>query len=59
MRSKHYDRGYPQSNLLDGDARSVIEADFKEITTSKKTRSFAQLMKDVFQWKKSRMKRLR
>ncbi len=58
MRNKHYDRGYSQGDLLDGDARAVIEADFKEITTSKKPQSFVQLVKDVFQWIKQKMKSL-
>jgi len=58
MSLKQYNRVYPQSDLLDGDARAVIEADFKEITTNKQTCSFMQLLKDVSQWIKHRLKRL-
>ena len=54
MRTNRYERGYPHSNILNDEARSVIEAEFQEISTVNQPRSFTQRMKDVFQWIKQR-----
>lgn len=48
---------FTRRDLLDGDARAVIEADFNEITTSKQPRSFTQLVKDARQWIKRQLLR--
>ena len=57
MSNNQYEHVYPHSDLLGGDARAVIEADFKEITIGKKPRSFAQLVKDARRWIKRRLLR--
>lgn len=57
MRTKQYERGYPHGDLLNGEARAVIEAEFEEINTATQKRSFTQLMKDGLQWIKQRLQR--
>lgn len=57
MRIKQYERGYPHGDLLNGEARAVIEAEFEEINTSVQKRSLAQLVKDGLQWIKQRLQR--
>lgn len=53
MRTSLYEQGYPHGNILNDEARSVIEAEFEEIAVVQ-PRSFTQRMKDVFQWIKQR-----
>lgn len=57
MRTSQYERSYPHGDLLNGEARAVIEAEFEEINTSAQKRSFTQLMKDGLQWIKQRLQR--
>lgn len=57
MSGNPYERGYPQGDLLGGDARAVIEAEFEEITTVKQPRPSTQSMKAIFQWIKHRVQR--
>lgn len=57
MRISQYEQGYPQGNILNDEARAVIEAEFEEITVANQSRSFTQRMKDVFQWIKRRLQR--
>ena len=56
MRNNQYEREYPHGDLLNGEARAVIEADFEEITTAKQPRSFIQLVKDGLQWIRQRLR---
>jgi len=55
MRTEQYECGYPQGDLLGGDARAVIDAEFEDIDTGTQTLSFTQLIKDAFQWIKQRL----
>ncbi|MDX2073601.1 MAG: hypothetical protein SFX19_04455 [Alphaproteobacteria bacterium] len=57
MRGNPYERGFPEGDLLNAEARAVIDADFEEITAGHQPRSFMQLMKDMFQWIKQRLQR--
>lgn len=57
MRTKQYEHGYPHGDLLNGEAKAVIDADFEELTAGHQPRSFMQLMKDLFQWIKQRLQR--
>lgn len=57
MRTRQYDRGYPEGDMLNADARAVIEAEFEEITAANQPRSFMQRMKDISQWIKQRLQR--
>lgn len=57
MRTKQYERRYPHGDLLNGEARAVIEAEFEEINIGTQKCSFTQLMKDGLQWIKQRLQR--
>ena len=57
MRTSQYEQGYPYGNILNDEARAVIEAEFEEIITGNQPYSFMQRMKDVFQWIKQRLQR--
>ena len=50
MNTKQYEQKYPHSDFLNGEAQAVIDAKFAEITVEKQSRSFAQYIKDLFQF---------
>lgn len=56
MHTSRYKRGYPHGDVLGGDARAVIEADFEEITTGRQPPTLMQRMKEVFQWIRKRLR---
>lgn len=55
MHTNQYEHGYPHGDLLNSEARAVIEAEFEEINIGTQKRSFMQLMKDMFQWIKQQL----
>ena len=57
MHTKQYECGYQHGDLLNGEARAVIEAEFEEMNTGTQKRSLAQLMKDGLQWIKQQLQR--
>jgi|GEM_PF-2542545 len=57
MRTNPHKYGDPNGDILNGDARAVIEAEFEEITARKPPHTLAQAMKDLFQWIKQRLNR--
>lgn len=57
MRTRQYEQGYPHGNILNDEARAVIEAEFEEIIAGNQLRSITQRMKDIFQWIKQRLQR--
>lgn len=57
MRTNPYKREYPHGDLLNGDARAVIEAEFQEMRTGNQKHSLAQFMRDRLEWIKQRLHR--
>lgn len=55
MRTNPYERVYPHGDLLNAEARAVIEAEFEEINTGTQKRTWRQLMKDALQWIRQRL----
>ncbi len=57
MLTSPHKRGYSNRPILDGDARAVIEAEFKEITTRTRYPSVAHAVRNGLQWIKHRLQR--
>lgn len=48
---------YPGRDMLDGDARAVVDAEFKEIATDKRSGTLMNGMKGLLQWIRRRLQR--
>lgn len=57
MRTSRYERSYPHGDLLNGEARAVIEAEFEEIRTNPQRRTLIQTLKEKWQWIRQRLQR--
>lgn len=57
MRTSQYERSYPHGDLLNGEARAVIEAEFEEIHPPRPLKNFIESIKEGWTWIKQRLQR--
>lgn len=57
MHTRRYERSYPHDDLLNGEARAVIEAEFEETRTNPQRRTLIQTFKEKWQWIRQRLQR--
>ncbi|MFZ4540862.1 MAG: hypothetical protein ACOYNL_03490 [Rickettsiales bacterium] len=57
MRKSPYERGFPEGDLLNAEARAVIDADFEEIHPLRPCKNFIDSMKEGWIWIKQRLHR--
>lgn len=57
MRTSLYERGFPEGDLLNAEARAVIDADFEEIHPPHLRKNFIESMREGWIWIKQRLHR--
>lgn len=57
MRNSPYERGFPEGDLLNAEARAVIDADFEEIHPQRSRKNFIESIKEGWIWIKQRLHR--
>lgn len=57
MRTNRHERSYPHSDLLNDEARAVIEAEFEEMRPVPQRRTLTQYFKEKWQWIQQRLQR--
>lgn len=57
MRTSPYERGFPEGDLLNAEARAVIDADFEEIHPPRPRKNFIESMREGWVWIKQRLHR--
>ena len=58
MRTSPYERGLSGSDLLNAEARAVIDADFEEILPPRPRKNFAESVKAGWIWIKQRLQHI-
>jgi hypothetical protein len=57
MRTSPYERGFPEGDLLNAEARAVIDADFEEIHSTSPRKNFMAQTREVWTWIKQRLQK--